>query len=112
MQTGTMFYLQTCYLRYRRNVQIVKDWHYVVITILSLIVSLLQIFFTLMENESHKYYFIGRMMYPIFQFGVLVVSIIFSSKAANLIDEDIFEKERDLCEQAKILLYRTQNVIK
>lgn len=72
----------------------------------------MQIFFTLMENSGHKYFFIGRMMYPIFQFIILVVSIVFSSKAANLIDEDIYEKERDLCEQAKILLFRMQNVIK
>lgn len=89
-----------------------KDWHYVVITVLSLIISLVQIFFTLMESRDHKDYFIGRMMYPIFQVGFLVVCMVFSTKAANLIDQDIFEKERELCEQAKILLYRMQNVIK
>ena len=103
---ATIFYLQTFYLRYRRNLQYVKDWHYSVITLLTLAISLVQILFSLLENNPESYYFIGRMIYPIFNFLCLIACLVVSTKAANMIDDDIFTQEQQLCEQAKILLYK------
>jgi hypothetical protein len=85
------------------------------ISALSLVVSALQLVFSIFERDrgySHSLFYIGRLMYPIYQLLYFIVCMVFATKACNLIDEDILVKEAKLCEQSKILLYKMQRIIK
>ena len=84
-------------------------------TILGLLVALIQLYFTVFETKSTKYYFIGRMMYPIMQAVFLVICLLVSTKTVKVIDNDISDKaaqsDQPLCFQAQILLFKIQNVV-
>ena len=73
----------------------IKDWYYIVMTGLGLAVGFLQLFFTVFETKYTKYYYIGRMMYPILQVVFLVVCLIGSTKTVKVIDKDIQEKNAE-----------------
>ena len=91
-----------------------RDWHYIVMTTLGLIVALLQILYTVQDSKDSSYFYLGRMSFPVFQLIFLVVCLVVSTKAANVIDEDITAKtegDQQLCYQAQILLFKIQGVI-
>lgn len=92
-QTGSIFYMQTFYLRYRKQNKILKDWHYFSLTAISLVISAIQIIFTVNEKKRHQYFYIGRITQPIFQVIFLIIVLIYSLKASKKIDEDLKNKE-------------------
>jgi uncharacterized membrane protein len=90
-----------------------KDRHYAIMSSLCLIVALLQILYSVQISSDSSYYYLCRMAYPICQLIFLVVCLVFSTRAAKVIDEDIIAKtegDEQLCYQGQILLFKIQGV--
>lgn len=80
--------------------------------LLSLIISGVQIAFTVFERSYHQNFYIARMIQPIFYVALLIILLVFSTKACNKLQEDLKEQESKFTEQSKTLLLKMSKTIK
>ncbi|CDW81427.1 UNKNOWN [Stylonychia lemnae] len=112
MQGLGIIYLSGIYMKFRKTTSKLSNCHLAIVFLIIFACSAFQMIFSLLDDEKNKIdYWMGRIWNVPVQILALVIQIIITQKSSNMIEEDIAASD-DFSEQAKILLYKLQNVIK